>query len=555
MVERHYRILWLCLVCISIIAIGCSPKEEKKKPVPPLPAASISALGMEIDEADLSDSQQKLLDQIGSDSETNDALIDAFVELHSLAFAASGVATTTEVLGAPIPSTMKAILQNLARESNVNQADQMELKKSLDAAIDNELGEILYNKDHVSFYSYFEKQRMQCFSGTSLYEVIRHMRAGYNLDMAVIIFENGHVLPGYMQRIGRSNRFELVGMETTVIGGKKSYGPADEIQGGVRVIEANFFLATEIFEEKILNMQAVFNKALEITAAKYGLPLVQIEQTIPNPVIEYDPQNELEIDVASLQEGFEERINRSMFAFGSSAGVPSGDQERREVEELAPQASGVNIASGNWDVILPRPEPGESQGDLPVANYFCGTPEGESNLAVDQSGSRVEFGLRIHSSIVQDLMNRDMLGSFEFEVLGDGSAFIFSGFAAPLIVQDGELKEFREEGFLFVEREGSIMCNGTLSVSRDGVVGALRYDKSYTSSSDGRSRRILSFYGMIEDSYVECYKEQPREVELVSFSACEVERALAPLGLMIVPGTTSRDGDRDIFFGVSRVSN
>jgi len=558
MVERHYRVLWLCLVCLSFVAVSCSPKEEKKKPVAPVAPSSLSALGMDIDSTDLSDTQQKLFEEIQNNAVTNESLISAFVEMHANAYAASRVATFDEILEAPTANAMESIIGNLASKASLDQPNQMELKKSLDQAIDSELGEILYNKAHVSFYSYFEKNRMQCFSGTSLFEVIRHMRASYAGDMAVIIFENGHVLPGYMERIGRENRFNLVGMETTVIGGRKFYGPADELTRGIRVIEASFFLATEIFESEIQNPQSVFNKALEITAGKYGLDLETIEQSIPRPVIRYAPDEDLQIQVADLQASFADRVNHSIFAFGDSSHVPSGDQQRREVEELRPSASGVNIAAGRWEFIERRPE-GDAI-DQNISNLYCGSPEGDSAI---NGRERTEFSLLLKPDLAEQLNQNNMLSNSQFYffdvlgpemVLGDSMGGLFS-------IIDGQFSLIREGAESAYPVPDGLACQVLMVFGNESFA-----DSGLTQPVD--NARLLNTYGFPRlmrfedpegnpeksgvavlfrpsggsDAFVECSKPEAD----ANISMCEIERALAPIGTLLAPSDVN--GERQIFF-------
>lgn len=95
----------------------------------------------------------------------------------------------------------------------------------MESAIRDEVGSLAYNRDMVSLMNYLNEGRMQCYSGTSLFEVLRQAQTpkSQSKDLFVVIFENGHVLPGYLEL--KSDGYHLVGIETTVDGsGRKQYG-------------------------------------------------------------------------------------------------------------------------------------------------------------------------------------------------------------------------------------------------------------------------------------------------------------------------------------------
>jgi hypothetical protein len=202
-----------------------------------------------------------------------------------------------------------------------------------------------------AFTACLSKTECSVFSGTSFFEVVRQLRHPdlKKEDGAVVIFTDGHVMPGFIRRHGFSDQFDLFGIETTVRGqGLVLFGNTQQLEN-VRVIEAVFFMAIEIFEDKLLNPKEVLQNALSYTASRYAIPYKIMEQTLATPAVSYS-SDESESSVAGkLSTNLEDRVNQSLFAFGTSQDVPFGDLNRERKDEVpmpTPTAGGKNLAKG-----------------------------------------------------------------------------------------------------------------------------------------------------------------------------------------------------------------
>ncbi|MEO0335137.1 MAG: hypothetical protein AAF202_02005 [Pseudomonadota bacterium] len=369
MSERKYALLLLSLLVITVTILGCTPtpKESKNKPDRAFAPMSLSRLGMKFDMTPdmeprgnnvsltngaeavslapikaLSDIQNQLWVQIQSKSMKSETLVEAFLEAHQKDYMMSSDLSDSEMAEVADAQTMRAKIESLANSADLSQDNQNKLKANVEDKLEAEVGEIQYNREHASLYSLFHQNRMQCFSGTSFFEAVRQLRSDKQKkrDGSVVIFTDGHVLPGYIRRIGSSSEFELFGIETTVRGeGLVKFGPTHELES-VRVVEANFFMAIEIFEDKILNPRQVLRNALVLTGSRYGIPVENIEKALTTPAVSYSGEGG-EADIAgSLSENLEDRINQSLLAFGTSQDVPYGDLERQRMDEVEVPTNG-----------------------------------------------------------------------------------------------------------------------------------------------------------------------------------------------------------------------
>ncbi|MCJ8276837.1 MAG: hypothetical protein MJK18_08345, partial [Bdellovibrionales bacterium] len=345
-------------------------------------------LGLNIDESGLSTTQLNLLNEIKSNRESKETMVSALISQHRKYYTESDQISDENKEEAPAVSTLRSTITNLVKDIDLNQKDFNNLKIEVENKIEEAYGEVAYNKEHASIYSTFQNQRMQCFSGTSLYEIVRQLKDKPADDDAVIIFESGHVLPGYMKKAEGSSDYELVGIETTVKGrGKKSYGLAKDVRN-VRVIEANFFVAIEVFETAIKNHQKVFDNALSITATKYGLDIDAMEDGISADypsVLTYKDSEEADTTLTSLQERMSDRINKSIFAFGTSNSVPSGDRPRRTADEVEPTQSGSSIPGGQVFIGSMNNFPLEMMEQQGLGNFegpgICQSEEGHAPIS------------------------------------------------------------------------------------------------------------------------------------------------------------------------------
>jgi hypothetical protein len=129
----------------------------------------------------------------------------------------------------------------------------------------------------------------QCHSGTVLNEIMTRnsvvLQSGKTSDYEklkrVMIFESGHLLPGYV--LPYEKTFRLYGIETTVSGqGIVDYGWTTKIKEPIRVVDANLFVVTEVFKSHLSasTLKKLSLEFLQKTAEMYNINLSQLERLI-----------------------------------------------------------------------------------------------------------------------------------------------------------------------------------------------------------------------------------------------------------------------------------
>jgi hypothetical protein len=160
---------------------------------------------------------------------------------------------------------------------------------------------------------------MQCYSGTYLYELLRRQagRARFRQGHEVVIFEDGHVLPGYFEFSPDGKTKVLVGVETTVAGGGgtelATITASEKSIGNRRVVDAELFALVELLQDDLTNGKQIVDAVLAQTAKEYGFDLSPIEETL-------SPGGGM---------AAAEMLNASLFGFGH-ANVPDGDIARSD---------------------------------------------------------------------------------------------------------------------------------------------------------------------------------------------------------------------------------
>lgn len=173
---------------------------------------------------------------------------------------------------------------------------------------------LIYNARKNNIVDIAEENRMQCYSGTYMYELVRRQQSPlqFRSGNEVVIFTSGHVQPGYM--VKTKSGYSLMAIETTSSrGGRRPYGLVENLRYGVAVVDAELFALTEIFADHITNPTAVAKAAIELTAKKYGLPMPEN--------VDF-PDNHGNWDVIR-------RLNQSIFAFGT---VDESSEDRERVD-------------------------------------------------------------------------------------------------------------------------------------------------------------------------------------------------------------------------------
>lgn len=186
---------------------------------------------------------------------------------------------------------------------------------------------LFYNRDFPSLAGPLQEGRMQCFSGSMLNLIVQRQKpqAEFSAAKPVMIFTPGHILPGYVVDD------HLVGVETTVIGrGRNDFGPTKELQGPIRVVDAEAFVQMYVYQAKLKDVPAMVQILLKQTASRYGIPLDRTEAGIAKG----------ELTIAA-----DAPLNRVAFGFGLDADISeSGDKQRMFADDIVPKQGYSNRA-------------------------------------------------------------------------------------------------------------------------------------------------------------------------------------------------------------------
>ncbi|MBY0315272.1 MAG: hypothetical protein K2Q26_07120 [Bdellovibrionales bacterium] len=211
---------------------------------------------------------------------------------------------------------VREILTDLA--ATAAGSDHRSLKVNYEKEISKKLHDgktLVYNKAAVSIVDILKRNRMQCYSGTTLHLMINELLAQPN-KYAVVILTSGHVLPGFIAI--EKNQLTLFGIETTQSGKALiNFGKTDDIAGAIRVFDARQFLFLELFKGEITNFQDIYTSMLA-TVAKYGFKTQDFEP----------------MDHSMRVHASDQILNSSPVGFGIAT-VAEGDQIREESTEIS----------------------------------------------------------------------------------------------------------------------------------------------------------------------------------------------------------------------------
>lgn len=269
-------------------------------------------------------------DEMVSFSQITDMLIDE----HAAAFN-KGKEKKAKVRGPQIEEFLTKISKDLKAK------DPHALKTGYEAKIEKIAGaELMYNKDAVTIANISQENRLQCFSGTSLHQIMsRRLQTGegFTASNSVVIFESGHVLSGYVKE-DEDGDFQLIGIETTASGrAELDYGKTKNLSGPVRVVDAGRWAVIEIFKFDMTNLDQMVPHIVEWTAEKYDIDLdrAQIPQGTP-------------VALAGIGEESKQlsgKMNTSPFSFGAS-NTPAGDIKRSQIDRRKHAPSAFTAISG-----------------------------------------------------------------------------------------------------------------------------------------------------------------------------------------------------------------
>ena len=358
-IPRQTFILMI-LLCFSLF-VSCSKKgSSSNSSIVSEPKIKLHEIGMEVKRDQLSPNQKQLINQIdGKKTVDQDLLLEIILEIHKEEFLKSGFQTSE--INPPLMGYFDPLLDSISQDTGPHGFKTGYEKNILDLHSGQPMK---YNKTHTSVFSPVFANRMQCYSGTMFFSLLyrRFKKSDYFDSNPVFIYEDGHVLPGYMTKV--DNQWHLFGVETTLGGAaKKIYGPTSGLKG-VRVVDAHLALGIEALKNHITNKASVLKTALKRTAELYDIPLEQIETSLSNVSISLDGT----LGSGTTVSDTNSYLNSSLFGFGDSSQVPDGDQDRESVDEFTakPGSSGSRILSdpGNWRNQLSA-NPVTTTGNLP----------------------------------------------------------------------------------------------------------------------------------------------------------------------------------------------
>lgn len=179
---------------------------------------------------------------------------------------------------------------------------------------DNSGNSLVYNKDYFRVTDPLILNKIQCYSGTMLFNILNELRTetNENFKNTVVIFTDGHIRAGYIEM--KDGALYLKGIETTATGkAVVNFGLTTEIAGRIRVFDARQFLVAELLRGEIANTKELYNQMLK-TVERYGFQTSK-----------FHPFDE---SAATNSKDF----NRTLFGFGT-ANVPAGDLERTFFDE------------------------------------------------------------------------------------------------------------------------------------------------------------------------------------------------------------------------------
>lgn len=213
---------------------------------------------------------------------------------------------------------LHSLKENLLSISNeLNDTSVRDLKNSYEKIIADKFHQgnlLIYNKRAVSVTDIISRNRVQCYSGTTLFLLLNELLSSPRKNTVVILTE-GHILPGFIDI--EAGEMTLFGIETTQSGkAVVNYGATKSISGAIRVFDAHQFLLIEALGQEIKNLNEVYAGMLA-TTAKYG----------------FDTKELYPLDLTTLGQRGNEALNSSLLGFG----VPNtqdGDIAREESADI-----------------------------------------------------------------------------------------------------------------------------------------------------------------------------------------------------------------------------
>jgi len=202
-----------------------------------------------------------------------------------------------------------------------------DLKTAFDQMLDSasKTKKAIYNLDAINVLNSFKDGRSQCYSGSVILSMmmLRSNPQFWKDKTAVMIFKEGHVLPGFVEMTTK----RLVGFETTVDGpGRVEFGVAKDWKDHFLVVTLEEFYFSELFKGAFADLGQARKDLVEIS--EHRLSVKNQFANFPNLGRNPRPWP----------------LNTSLFTFGNVT-VAAGDQVKRKALTLKDDLSQTQILS------------------------------------------------------------------------------------------------------------------------------------------------------------------------------------------------------------------
>lgn len=261
----------------------------------------------------LNSKQLSLLSEIENNEIQTETLVESLLftqkKLYLSNFSDPNIIVPTEN---EILDLIKVFLKGINLTENLNT-----IKNHFETQLKNNLGELQNDSNLPNLWSVLIEKKIQNHSGTLLFEIIRRFRSEnqFKSDNSVVIFSDYEILSGYLKWTTESG-YKLYGIK---LNGENlneiEFGPVKKLSG-LRIVDSDIFLITEIFKNQITNPLIVFKNGLQLTAEKYNLPLDQMESTIANPLLKLNYENFDSEATLTLNLRLKDPLTQSIFSFG-----------------------------------------------------------------------------------------------------------------------------------------------------------------------------------------------------------------------------------------------
>ena len=197
-----------------------------------------------------------------------------------------------------------------------------------------------YNSASNTLASVQSSGSWQCSTGTLLFQLaaLRLPADVFRAHHFVLIYERGHVLPGYLRHV--RGAWRLYGVEMTVIGaGQKDYGPTANLAllgYTLRIVAAPEALLVQAVGPFVTNGNDVATALLRRTAERYDIPLAELERNIRDSAA-LQPES---TEPATTTPG---PVMHAPWSFGT-ANVPPGDRIMMRLDRLDPRNHALSFS-------------------------------------------------------------------------------------------------------------------------------------------------------------------------------------------------------------------